>query len=271
MMHNTATQGHKTETETETEAEATIHELPLDPPHKEDRILNALSTTALCTIQERQRPDEMTARSAPLPTTIRRAMKTDANATVMFTSAYKNEGAPKVAFEAARSAAMQTRGKILYFHISNRPVRFFREIEEKIPTALDDYTNIENSNALPFIVLEDSGLVCAYIRGPAERMGRDNLRALVDSLRTHFELTVIGGDGVLAGGASQAFSDLVDGVILVAEAERTRVPVIKKVKHLVEEGGGKVVGAILNRREFHVPGWIYRTFYGGSDEFGYCP
>ena len=250
--------------------QAAANESQAAPDTKEDRMLSALMT-APCKIEGLYKPTEMTIRSAPLPTNIRRFLDVKTNVAVMFTSPYKREGAPKVAFETARSAALQTTGKVLYFHISSRPEKFFRNIEDKIPAAMDDFINIGNGSTVPFIVLEDSGLVCTYIRGSAEGMGQENLRTLISSLRKYFELIVLGGDGVLTGGASSAFSDLVDGIILVAEAERTRVPVARKTKRTIEENGGKVVGAILNRRKLHIPDWIYRLLYGRNDEFGYCP
>jgi Mrp family chromosome partitioning ATPase len=83
--------------------------------------------------------------------------------------------------------------------------------------------------------------------------------------RKHFELIILGGDNMLNGGASTVFSDLVDGTILVMEAEKTRAPVAKKLKQTVEDGGGKVIGAILNRRKHHIPDWIYKALYGARD------
>lgn len=246
------------------------HALQTEVDPGRERILAALAAQGQ-RIAEFHRPTDMTVKTTPLPTILRRTLNTETNFTVMFTSAYDREEAPRTAFETARSAALQARGKVLYFHVSDRPARFFLDIEDRIPAPLDDFVSNSGSNAQPFVALENSGLVCAYIRGQAEMMGRENIVSLVSCLRKHFELTVIGGDSLLMGGASLAFSDLVDGTVLVAEAERTRAPVMQKTKRLVEENGGKVVGAVLNRREFHVPGWIYRLFYGGSSEFSYRP
>lgn len=231
---------------------------------KEDRMLAALTAQPPCEIKEVFWQPKTARKSATLPSIIRRSLAVEANSAVMFASAYGREGAPGVAFHAARAAALRSSGKVLYMHVSTRLPKFFREIEGKIPITLDEFVTTGGGNVLPFVVLEDSGLVCAYFRGPGEGVSTESLKALVASLRKCFDFTVIGGDDFLRGGASTVFSELVDGTILVTEAERTRVPVAKRLKRGVEENGGKVIGAILNRRKYHIPEWIYRLLYGGG-------
>ncbi|GEM_PF-2852205 len=231
---------------------------------KEDRMLAALTAQPPCEIQERFWQPKTARKSASLPKTIRRNLGAESHASIMFTSAYGREGAPGVAFHAARAAALQRSGRVLYIHLSSRLPKFFRDIENKIPITLDEYINTGGGSVLPFVLLEDSGLVCAYFRGPAEGVSPENLKGLMSSLRKCFDFMVIGSDEFLTGGASVAFADLVDGVILVTEAERTRAPVAKKLKRAAEENGGNVIGAILNHRKYHIPGWIYRLLYGGN-------
>lgn len=231
---------------------------------KEDRMLAALTAQPFSKIEESKALAVPVRKTATLPAKIRRIVGMDSNTVILFTSAYARENAPSVAFQAARSAAIQTTGKVLYIHISDRLPKFFRDIETKIPITLDEFVKTGGGSVLPFVVLEDSGLVCAHFRGPAEYMNVENLKTLIASLREYFDLTVFGGDNMLANGASLNFSDLVDGTILVTEAERTRAPVARRLKQTVEENGGKVIGAILNHRKYHIPGWLYQLLYGGG-------
>ena len=48
-----------------------------------------------------------------------------------------------------------------------------------------------------------------------------------------------------------------DAVVLVLEAERTRWEVARLAKARLEEAGGRLVGAILNKRRFHIPKHLY--------------
>ncbi len=230
---------------------------------REDRMLAALTTQPLQEVDDTELavPAKQV---APVSFALRRSMEGRPNAAIMFTSAYGREDAPRIAFQTARTAAINSNGKVLYIHASERDGGFFKEFEEQIPMTLGDFLNLGGGKVLPFVVLEDSGLVCAYLRGAEECLNSSGIKALMTALRSRFDLIVIGGDKALSGGASIAFSDLVDGTILVTEAERTRVPVAQRLKRAVEDSGGAVIGAILNNRKYHIPDWIYRHLYGGD-------
>jgi Mrp family chromosome partitioning ATPase len=57
---------------------------------------------------------------------------------------------------------------------------------------------------------------------------------------------------------SLLLSSLVDGVILVINSGRTRRPVALRAKQQLEEAGARLLGIVLNRRRFYIPGFIYR-------------
>lgn len=51
-----------------------------------------------------------------------------------------------------------------------------------------------------------------------------------------------------------------DGVILVVQAEATREPVVKNlIKGL---NRAKVLGCVMNKRQYHIPKMLYRMFFG---------
>jgi hypothetical protein len=228
---------------------------------KSGRMLAALTAHPLREIYETTELTLPVKQAVSLPSKLRRVAE-DKNPIILFASAYGREEAPNVGFRTARTAAKQSMGNVLYIHASSRLPKFFRDIEMEIPVTLGEFVNKGGGSMLPFVALEDSGLICAHYRGLEECMSADNLQALMAALRERFELVVIGGDDILTGGPASAFIELVDGTILVTEAERTRVPVAKRLKRTVEESGGEVIGAILNQREYHIPGWIYSLMYG---------
>jgi protein-tyrosine kinase len=51
----------------------------------------------------------------------------------------------------------------------------------------------------------------------------------------------------------------VDGVVMVVEAEKTHWEVAEHAKQRVENSNGKILGVILNKRQYHIPGWLYKT------------
>ncbi|MFZ0944113.1 MAG: hypothetical protein WB930_11840 [Syntrophobacteraceae bacterium] len=52
---------------------------------------------------------------------------------------------------------------------------------------------------------------------------------------------------------------LMDGVVLVVEAESTRWEVAGRAKEDLLQADSKLLGVILNRRKMHIPDWLYRT------------
>lgn len=60
-------------------------------------------------------------------------------------------------------------------------------------------------------------------------------------------------------GPSLSLSSLLEGVLLVIEAERVRWEVALRVKELLVRSGVNVLGAVLNKRRQRIPRWLYRT------------
>jgi len=86
----------------------------------------------------------------------------------------------------------------------------------------------------------------------------ETLRELYTSLRDQFELIVVDCPPVADGSYSALLPEAVDGVILVVQAEHTRPAVIAHAKDLVQQAGGQVLGAVLNRRTNYIPDFLYK-------------
>jgi protein-tyrosine kinase len=71
-------------------------------------------------------------------------------------------------------------------------------------------------------------------------------------------LVIVDAPPILSDVAGIALSRKVSGVLLVVAAEKTRAPLIEQARRVIETGGGRVLGVILNKRKHHIPGWIYR-------------
>ncbi|MGE5269113.1 MAG: CpsD/CapB family tyrosine-protein kinase [Thiohalocapsa sp.] len=94
-------------------------------------------------------------------------------------------------------------------------------------------------------------------RGPAA-IDAESLRELYSRLREQFELIVVDCPAVGDGGYSNLLPEAVDGVVLVVQAEKTRPAVIAHAKDLVQQAGGQVLGAVLNRRTNYIPDFLYK-------------
>jgi Mrp family chromosome partitioning ATPase len=75
-----------------------------------------------------------------------------------------------------------------------------------------------------------------------------------------YDYVVLDGPPIDEAPESIALSSKVDGVILVIDASRTRGKIALRAKKRIEESGGRLLGAVLNRRRYYVPDWLYRMF-----------
>jgi len=86
------------------------------------------------------------------------------------------------------------------------------------------------------------------------------INEILNDLRAQYDFIVLDTTPIWNGNNSKAngWESLSDGVILVVEAERVRWEVAKSSKERLENMNANILGAILNKRRFHIPEWLYR-------------
>jgi protein-tyrosine kinase len=87
----------------------------------------------------------------------------------------------------------------------------------------------------------------------------ESMRGLFSALRNRFELTVVDCPSIAGGGYADLIPEAADGIIFVVEAEKVRPAVIVHAKELVQQAGGNIIGAVLNRRQNYIPEFLYRV------------
>lgn len=87
----------------------------------------------------------------------------------------------------------------------------------------------------------------------------ERLKALLAQLRKEFDYVLINVSAVIFDGAASLWGPLVDGVILVVEANLTRREVARKAKESLDSANVRLLGAVLNNRTFPIPETIYRN------------
>jgi Mrp family chromosome partitioning ATPase len=113
----------------------------------------------------------------------------------------------------------------------------------------------ERTVALP----DNVGLHVALIAGRrSPPLARKSIPALYDELRAKYDITIIDCPAVLSDRYLALAPEASDGIVLVVQAERNRPEIIRQAQSMVEESGGKFLGAILNRRHTYIPNLIYR-------------
>ena len=86
----------------------------------------------------------------------------------------------------------------------------------------------------------------------------DRLDAVFRALRREFDLIVIDAGAVSEGALGLALAKKADRVLLVCEADRTRVRVAATAKREIEVSGGQLLGVVFNKRRYRMPRFLYR-------------
>ncbi len=84
------------------------------------------------------------------------------------------------------------------------------------------------------------------------------VRQAYTTFKSQFDLTIIDCAAISAGNYADMLPEMSDGVIMVIQAEATRPIVVARARNVIEQLGGNVIGAVLNRRKDYIPDSIYR-------------
>ncbi|MHB8283764.1 MAG: P-loop NTPase family protein, partial [Caulobacteraceae bacterium] len=90
------------------------------------------------------------------------------------------------------------------------------------------------------------------LRGPAL-----DWSAVLATARRDFDLVVVDSPALERSSSGVVIAGLADMTLGVVEAERTRAAAVRNLIDRVEAAGGQVIGAVLNKRRFYIPRFIY--------------
>lgn len=96
-------------------------------------------------------------------------------------------------------------------------------------------------------------------RAPARTLSFANLPRILEVFRRRFDWTIVDAPPITVYPDAVALAAMVDGVVLVLRAENTRWEVAQRAQSLLAEADARVLGAVLNRRKYHIPSAIYKT------------
>jgi Mrp family chromosome partitioning ATPase len=107
----------------------------------------------------------------------------------------------------------------------------------------------------PDLWLMPSGKAAAGLRFPAMA---DGLRVRIEELRDTFTYIVINSGPLRLESSTMLLSRWTDGVVLTVEANATRRDAARRLKETLSTANVRVLGVVLNNREFPIPEAIYR-------------
>ncbi|MGH7449792.1 MAG: CpsD/CapB family tyrosine-protein kinase [bacterium] len=175
---------------------------------------------------------------------------------VLVTGTEKGVGVTSVAADLALGLSWDHRQEVLLIEANlHRPRlrELFRLTSESCGWILEDgaeYLDVVVTG-MPNLVVIPAGGACAATTFDAGRLAET-----MPALREMYDFIIIDAPPVKMNPEFLALSAHFDGVILVAEAERTRLPALEEAAAALDRAEANVLGVVLNREKARLPAAI---------------
>jgi capsular exopolysaccharide synthesis family protein len=94
-------------------------------------------------------------------------------------------------------------------------------------------------------------------RSPSQLLTLESFKRVLSDLKSQFHFVILDAPPATAYPDAGTLAALSDGIVLVIRAERTRWEVVEEAKKILDESNVPILGAVLNRRKFHIPAGVY--------------
>ncbi len=184
---------------------------------------------------------------------------------LLLTAANSGAGTSTSALAVAKQLAQMSGGTVLLIDASNAPDNLSQQLGLGKLRGLRDLLFDDQTPPLPqdcIVRLSDQSfdlLPCGLHKRGGARLDPELLRVLLRRLANDYRFVVIDGEAVYAGADSLVLGPLVDGVILVIDADDTRREVAQAASQRLVQAGALLIGSVFNRRRYYMPKWLYNN------------
>jgi Mrp family chromosome partitioning ATPase len=88
------------------------------------------------------------------------------------------------------------------------------------------------------------------------------MKQILEAIRAHYDWVLIDAPPLLAMADAPVLASLVEGVVLVVEAEVVTKPAVMRAIDQILSVGGKVTGIVLNKVDLERNSYYYSQYYG---------
>lgn len=181
----------------------------------------------------------------------------------LFTSAHAGEGTTTTVLGIARELHLAYSLRVMALELNSHNSGFMTALGLQHPPA--EYTG-ELSPPAKDIQPAITGFPLLSLGRNLEGRGTEvNSIELLDKLLKFVEkgvdVVLIDAPPVLDRTDALSASHLVDGVVLVVEAGRTRQEMLEHIRNEFAREDLNLLGSVLTKQEYAIPGWIYRLLF----------
>ncbi len=96
------------------------------------------------------------------------------------------------------------------------------------------------------------------VTSPSYMFDSQPINTMLSALREKFDFIIFDGSPLRDYSESCFLAGKMDGVILVVEAERTKIEVARKIRKDLESTGVNILGVVLNKKKNYIPEYLER-------------
>ncbi len=177
--------------------------------------------------------------------------------------AHPGEGSSRVACHLAMAFASDPRVRVAlvdsdFHHPGLHEYLHVRQANGLYDTLHDGADTIKErikTTGLPNLAVVTSGAPPASSEFPVDPL---DVGRILQQLLSQFAVVIVDTGPVLVDTTAAAVASQCDGAILVVHAEQTRREAAQEAHARLQQAGAQVLGAVLNKRQFPIPEFLYR-------------
>jgi len=179
---------------------------------------------------------------------------------LQFVGSWKGEGTSTICHEFAKVSARIFGNSVLLLDADRDPPDPASDLE--MNPNLSEIRSEEISSSPSFWHVKDMSLSVGSLPRclPSSMPLPDSQRigAFWKTLKEGFDLVLIDSPPAITSPESLSLCRWMDGVILIVEADKIPQPVVEYVRESIVKNGGRILGMVLNKRRYHIPGFLYK-------------
>jgi protein-tyrosine kinase len=182
--------------------------------------------------------------------------------TVLFLSSVHGEGTSSVCAQFARTIAQGKGEKVLLVDANLRSPTLHEFFDLEREHGLTEL--LESGDATDAVIRQTGipGLSVITAGAPAQDAPRllasPHLKKLLSEWKERYSWIIFDTSPVLAYADAVVLGRLLDGIVLVVQAGKTRWEVIRKAQEILKNAKVNILGVVLNKRQYVIPKPIYR-------------
>jgi protein-tyrosine kinase len=182
---------------------------------------------------------------------------------ILFNGTYSGDGASTTAVNFATVLAKDSKFKVLIMEVNLRTPTLREIFKTDQAIGIDDVLKGKFKLEPPIHKVGPGELyVTAFsgrlFTGPVSFFESDEFNEFFKLMCERFDYVILDSPPALIFSEFRILCSKVDGVVLVINSEKTRRQVALKAKKELEEAGAKLLGVVLNKRNYYIPNWIYK-------------